>query len=100
MGKRYCAFYVIGCLALAFGGVLAYGLMQMDGLSGMRGWRWIFIMEGVVSSLPVPSKSAMTLTLAVLPQVYLRDLLLCLFLPGRLSRQGGSILAFLEQRRT
>lgn len=54
MGKRYCAFYVIGCLALAFGGVLAYGLMQMDGLSGMRGWRWIFIMEGVVSSLPVP----------------------------------------------
>ncbi|CAL8574751.1 hypothetical protein XPA_000704 [Xanthoria parietina] len=47
VGKRYCAFYVVGCLALAFGGILAYGLMQMDGLHGMRGWRWIFIMEGV-----------------------------------------------------
>ncbi|KAI4268789.1 MAG: hypothetical protein L6R35_006729, partial [Caloplaca aegaea] len=47
VGKRYCAFYVIGCLALAFGGILAYGLMQMEGLHGKDGWRWIFIMEGV-----------------------------------------------------
>ena len=52
MGKRYCAFYVIGCLALAFGGILAYGLMQMDGIAGKTGWRWIFIMEGIVSFLP------------------------------------------------
>ncbi|KAI4232785.1 MAG: hypothetical protein LQ349_004789 [Xanthoria aureola] len=51
VGKRYCAFYVVGCLALAFGGILAYGLMQMDGLHGMRGWRWIFIMEGVFTCL-------------------------------------------------
>lgn len=49
VGKRYCAFYVIGCLSLAFGGILAYGLMQMDGIQGKEGWRWIFIMEGVVS---------------------------------------------------
>ncbi|KAI4111941.1 MAG: hypothetical protein LQ345_006662 [Seirophora villosa] len=47
VGKRYCAFYVIGCLSLAFGGILAYGLMQMDGIQGKEGWRWIFIMEGV-----------------------------------------------------
>ncbi|KAL9010585.1 MAG: hypothetical protein Q9173_004496 [Seirophora scorigena] len=47
VGKRYCAFYVIGCISLAFGGILAYGLMQMDGIQGKEGWRWIFIMEGV-----------------------------------------------------
>ncbi|KAI4233005.1 MAG: hypothetical protein L6R40_007211 [Gallowayella cf. fulva] len=49
VGKRYFGFYVIGCIALAFGGILAYGLMQMDGLSGKTGWRWIFIMEGVIT---------------------------------------------------
>ncbi|KAL8726157.1 MAG: hypothetical protein Q9166_006874 [cf. Caloplaca sp. 2 TL-2023] len=49
VGKRYCAFYVIGCLALVFGGILAYGLMQMNGLSGKEGWRWIFIMEGTIT---------------------------------------------------
>ena len=51
VGKRYFGFYVIGCIALAFGGILAYGLMQMDGLSGKTGWRWIFIMEGIVCNL-------------------------------------------------
>ncbi|KAL8683894.1 MAG: hypothetical protein Q9186_000105 [Xanthomendoza sp. 1 TL-2023] len=51
VGKRYFLFYVIGCVALAFGGILAYGLMQMDGISGKSGWRWIFIMEGIVCTL-------------------------------------------------
>lgn len=51
VGKRYCAFYVIGVLASAFGGILAYGLMQMDGLAGKTGWRWIFIIEGIITCL-------------------------------------------------
>ena len=50
VGKRYAAFYVIGCIANAFGGILAFGLEQMDGLAGKKGWRWIFIIEGIVSS--------------------------------------------------
>ncbi|KAL8663677.1 MAG: hypothetical protein Q9202_003623 [Teloschistes flavicans] len=50
VGKRFSVFYIIGCIANAFGGILAYGLMQMDGLGGKAGWRWIFIMEGLVSS--------------------------------------------------
>lgn len=62
VGKRYFGFYVIGCIALAFGGILAYGLMQMDGLSGKTGWRWIFIMEGVVRSLSISWNSVMLLT--------------------------------------
>ena len=38
--KRFSVFYLIGCVASAFAGILAYGLMQMSGLQGMRGWRW------------------------------------------------------------
>ncbi|KAE8148494.1 major facilitator superfamily domain-containing protein [Aspergillus avenaceus] len=31
----------------AFGGLLAYGIGFMDGISGLRGWRWILILEGI-----------------------------------------------------
>lgn len=41
--KRNALFYLIGSTASGFGGILAYGLMQMDGLGGKSGWRWIFI---------------------------------------------------------
>jgi hypothetical protein len=49
--KRFSVFYLIGCVASALAGILAYGLMQMDGVQGLSGWRWIFIIEGVVGIL-------------------------------------------------
>ncbi|KAL6253261.1 hypothetical protein RBB50_000984 [Rhinocladiella similis] len=47
--KRNALFYLIGSMASGFGGILAYGLMQMDGLSNLSGWRWIFIIEGILT---------------------------------------------------
>ncbi|KAG1056171.1 hypothetical protein G6F46_002084 [Rhizopus delemar] len=44
---RVAIFFSCSTLAGAFGGVLAYGIMQMDGLSGLRGWQWIFIIEAI-----------------------------------------------------
>ena len=35
-------------MASALAGILAFGLSQMEGTQGIRGWRWIFIIEGVV----------------------------------------------------
>ncbi|MCJ1361955.1 hypothetical protein MMC16_001056 [Acarospora aff. strigata] len=49
MQKRYSVFYLIGSFASALAGILAYGLMQMNGLAGYSGWRWIFIMEGILT---------------------------------------------------
>jgi MFS family permease len=43
--KRNAAFYLIGSTASAFAGILAYGLMQMAGIGGLAGWRWIFIVS-------------------------------------------------------
>lgn len=39
--------FVSSALAGACGGLLAYAIGQMDGVSGLRGWRWIFILEGI-----------------------------------------------------
>ena len=40
VAKRYSVFYLIGSLASALSGILAFGLMQMDGVAGVEGWRW------------------------------------------------------------
>lgn len=40
-----------GALAGAFGGLIAYGISYMNGVSGMSGWEWLFILEGSVSVL-------------------------------------------------
>ena len=40
VARRYSVFYLIGSLASALSGILAYGIMQMEGASGIRGWRW------------------------------------------------------------
>lgn len=50
--KRFSVFYGVGCVASALAGILAFGLMHMDGIQGISGWRWILIMEGVVGYEP------------------------------------------------
>ncbi|KAI8145520.1 major facilitator superfamily domain-containing protein [Fennellomyces sp. T-0311] len=44
---RIAIFYAASTVAGAFGGVLAFGIMHMDGLQGLRGWQWIFIIEAL-----------------------------------------------------
>ncbi|KAF9254617.1 MFS general substrate transporter [Marasmius fiardii PR-910] len=57
MYPKECLFMRIGIffagasLAGAFGGLLSYGIINMDGLGGLAGWRWIFIIEGIVTIL-------------------------------------------------
>lgn len=43
-------------LAGAFGGAIAYGIGHVNGAAGLQGFRWLFIIEGlitVISALPV-----------------------------------------------
>ena len=49
VAKRNAFFYLVGNSVGGFGGVLAYGLQQMDGVGGRAGWRWIYIWEGVLT---------------------------------------------------
>lgn len=47
--KRYSFFFSSTSLAGAFGGLLASAIGKMDGVAGYRGWRWIFILEGLLT---------------------------------------------------
>ncbi|CCX04326.1 major facilitator superfamily domain-containing protein [Pyronema domesticum] len=49
--KRMAGFYLVSVLVGGFSAILAYGLMQMKGIGGLSGWRWIFIIEGIITVL-------------------------------------------------
>ncbi|TFK55686.1 MFS general substrate transporter [Heliocybe sulcata] len=46
---RISIFYAAVSLSGAFGGLLATAIVKMDGIGGLAGWRWIFILEGLGS---------------------------------------------------
>lgn len=49
--KRYSFFFSSTTLAGAFGGLLASAIGLMDGKRGYHGWRWIFILEGIMTCI-------------------------------------------------
>lgn len=48
-GKRFAFLYSSVSLTGAFGGLLATGINYLDGTRGIVGWRWIFIIEGIIT---------------------------------------------------
>ncbi|KIL63620.1 hypothetical protein M378DRAFT_164300 [Amanita muscaria Koide BX008] len=48
---RIGIFYAAASLSGAFGGLLASGIVQMDGVLKLAGWRWIFILEGIATTI-------------------------------------------------
>lgn len=47
--KRFTVYFCSVILASAFGGLLATGIANMNGVSGRSNWRWIFILEGILT---------------------------------------------------
>ncbi|KAI5463965.1 major facilitator superfamily domain-containing protein [Mariannaea sp. PMI_226] len=46
---RQAMFFSAASVAGAFSGLLAFAIAKMDGVGGLAGWRWIFILEGIVT---------------------------------------------------
>jgi MFS family permease len=53
-GKRSAVIFAFSAFASAFGGLLAYGLTQINGPNGFQGWRWLFCVEGAMTLIIVP----------------------------------------------
>ncbi|KFY69064.1 hypothetical protein V498_10525 [Pseudogymnoascus sp. VKM F-4517 (FW-2822)] len=46
---RQGLFFSAASMAGAFSGLLAFAIAKMDGVGGYEGWRWIFILEGLLT---------------------------------------------------
>ncbi|KAL5333540.1 major facilitator superfamily domain-containing protein [Aspergillus crustosus] len=50
IGKRFSFFYTAICFAGAAAGLIAGAVISgLEGANGMEGWRWLFVIEGVVT---------------------------------------------------
>jgi sugar phosphate permease len=47
--QRFTVYWCSVLTASAFGGLLASAIQKMDGLCGLHNWRWIFILEGILT---------------------------------------------------
>lgn len=48
-GKRIAFFFLGSAISGAFGGLIATGLASMKKTGGLEGWRWLYIIEGLIS---------------------------------------------------
>lgn len=49
LALRLCYLYMASALSGVIGGLVAAGLLKMDGLQGLRGWQWLYIIEGALT---------------------------------------------------
>jgi hypothetical protein len=45
IATRIALLYCAQILATGFSGLIAAGVFQMDGMKGISGWRWLFILQ-------------------------------------------------------
>ncbi|BCS24982.1 uncharacterized protein APUU_41426S [Aspergillus puulaauensis] len=46
LATRISYLFIASALAGAFGGLIAFGILYMDGVADYPGWRWLYIIEG------------------------------------------------------
>jgi sugar phosphate permease len=51
IATRIAYFYSTSAVAGFVGGLVAYGVLQMGGVGGLRGWQWLFLLEGAPTVL-------------------------------------------------
>ncbi|KAM0696566.1 hypothetical protein Q7P36_003814 [Cladosporium allicinum] len=47
--QRLAIFYTASAFSGALSGLLAFAIARMDGVRGLEGWRWIFLIEGAAT---------------------------------------------------
>ncbi|KAH9986078.1 MFS general substrate transporter [Xylariaceae sp. FL0662B] len=49
IGLRISYLFVASAMSSAFGGLIAFGILHIDGIAGYPGWRWLYIIEGAIT---------------------------------------------------
>lgn len=73
LASRMAIFYTGNMLASSFSGLIAAGVFEaLDGVKGLAGWRWLFIIQGA-ASLAVAIPAFWMLPDAPLKTIWLSD---------------------------
>ncbi|CEJ94352.1 hypothetical protein VHEMI09890 [[Torrubiella] hemipterigena] len=51
LGLRYAIFWASNAFAGMLGGPLAVGLLSLSGRGRLHGWQWLFLIEGIITSV-------------------------------------------------
>ncbi|KAL2154655.1 hypothetical protein VTH82DRAFT_3331 [Thermothelomyces myriococcoides] len=49
--KRFSIYFIGNMTAASCSGLVAYGILRMRGISGLAGWQWLFLIEGLFTIL-------------------------------------------------
>jgi MFS family permease len=49
LGIRVAYLFIASALSGAFGGLIAFGILYMNGVAGWSGWRWLYVLEGMIT---------------------------------------------------
>ncbi|KAI1343123.1 retrograde regulation protein 2 [Xylariaceae sp. FL0016] len=49
LAVRVAFLFIASALSGAFGGLLAWAMLSMDGVASLSGWRWLYIIEGIIT---------------------------------------------------
>ncbi|KAJ3899913.1 major facilitator superfamily domain-containing protein, partial [Lentinula edodes] len=49
LATRLAWFWGIQTIASAVSGLMASGLLQLQGVSGLEGWKWLFLVDGIIT---------------------------------------------------
>jgi MFS family permease len=86
MALRIGLFYTSASLSGAFGGLLARGLSSIGTAGGLTGWRWIFVIEGLIVSLnPDLPTSLLLITYCLVLQTVIVGVIAYFGLPNTIS---------------
>lgn len=50
IATRISILYTGNICGTAFAGLIAIGIFKMGGVAGLSGWRWLFIIQGILVS--------------------------------------------------
>ncbi|KAL1405674.1 hypothetical protein Q8F55_009313 [Vanrija albida] len=51
LALRMCYLFISSAISGIVGGLIAAGLLKMDGIANLAGWRWLYIIEGIITVL-------------------------------------------------
>lgn len=51
LATRLAWFWGVQSFASAFSGLISFGVFRMGGIGGLEGWKWLFLLDGIMTHI-------------------------------------------------